>query len=90
MEKTAWGSIMITPVKDDAGHASNMASRISTYGAMAHRLALLSNRRLLELLESATPIGTGIGGKTALLKIDDISIFVKKVRLTDIELFALA
>lgn len=65
----------------------NISTRIATYGAMATELALLSDQRLLKLLETATPMGTSIGGTTLLLKIGGTSIFVKKIRITDIERF---
>jgi hypothetical protein len=65
---------------------SKQSNRLGTYGAVSTELALLSNQRLLTLLESATPLGTSIGGTTALLEVAGSTIFVKKVRgLTDIE-----
>lgn len=64
---------------------SKITKRLTTYSAVATDLALLSDYRLLELLENATPIGTSIGGTSALLEIGDTKIFAKKIRLTDIE-----
>jgi hypothetical protein len=48
-------------------------------------LALCSDRRLRELVDAATPIGSGIGGKTLLLEVDGTPVFVKQVPLTDLE-----
>lgn len=59
--------------------------RIATYNTVATELALLSNKQLMELLEQARPIGVSIGGTTALLEIDGKQVFIKKIRLTDIE-----
>lgn len=60
-------------------------SRLVSYGTLASELALLSDKRLLELLRKATSFGTSIGGQTALLKFGKSNIFVKKVPITDIE-----
>ncbi|NNH69231.1 protein kinase family protein [Nocardia uniformis] len=56
----------------------------------AHRtvstaLALHSDRALRELVDAAVPIGSGIGGKSALLKVSGVPVFVKRVPLTDLE-----
>ena len=59
--------------------------RIATYNTIATELTLLSNKQLLELLEKTTPMGTSIGGTTALLEIDGKHVFIKKIRLTDVE-----
>jgi len=64
---------------------TQITKRHTTYGAIATELALLSDQRLTKLLEEATPIGTSIGGTSSLLTIGGTNIFVKKVRLTDIE-----
>lgn len=64
---------------------SKINQRIATYNAVATELELLSDYRIVELLENATPIGTSIGGTSALLEISGKKIFVKKIRLTDIE-----
>ncbi|CAL9662291.1 hypothetical protein SUDANB15_07028 [Streptomyces sp. enrichment culture] len=60
-------------------------ARLAAYGAASTSLALCSDRRLRELVDAATPIGSGIGGKTVLLEVDGTSVFVKQVRLTDLE-----
>ncbi len=66
-------------------HNTQITKRHTNYGAIATELALLSDQRLTKLLEEATPIGTSIGGTSSLLTISGTNIFVKKVRLTDIE-----
>ncbi|MEU6083424.1 protein kinase family protein [Streptomyces sp. NPDC047108] len=60
-------------------------ARLAAHGAVATSLALCSDRRLHDLVDAATPIGSGIGGKTALLEVDGTSVFVKQVPLTDLE-----
>ena len=59
--------------------------RLMTYNAISTELALLSDRRLSDLLEKAVPLGTSICGATSWLRIDGMSVFVKKIRLTDLE-----
>lgn len=59
--------------------------RLAAHGAVSTSLALCSDRRLQELVDAATPIGSGIGGKTVLLEVDGIPVFVKQVPLTDLE-----
>lgn len=66
-------------------HDTQITKRHTTYGAIATELALLSDQRLTKLLNEVTPIGTSIGGTSSLLTISGTNIFVKKVRLTDIE-----
>jgi hypothetical protein len=48
-------------------------------------LAILSDRRLGELLARAQGLGAGIGGTSALLDIDGVPVFAKRVPLTDLE-----
>ena len=59
--------------------------RLAKYSAISTELALLSDQHLSELLENAAPLGTSICGTTSLLKIDGTPVFVKKIRLTNIE-----
>ncbi|MDF2806541.1 MAG: hypothetical protein K0S43_1487 [Cellulosimicrobium sp.] len=61
------------------------ASRLAAHAAVATRLSLHSDSRLRELLDVAPRIGAGIGGETALLDVDGTPVFVKQVRLTDLE-----
>ncbi|WP_327579961.1 protein kinase family protein [Streptomyces sp. NBC_00145] len=62
------------------------AGRLATYGAVATRLSLLSDRRLGEVVAAASPRGSGIGGRLAELDIDGTRVFVKRVPLTELEL----
>ncbi|WP_277212502.1 protein kinase family protein [Isoptericola croceus] len=59
--------------------------RLAAHEAVSASLSRCSDRRLQELLDAATPIGSGIGGKTLLLEVEGTSVFVKQVRLTDLE-----
>ncbi|MFI0214894.1 protein kinase family protein [Streptomyces lydicus] len=62
------------------------AARLATYGTVATRLSLLSDRRLGEVVDAAAPLGSGVGGRSAELDVDGTRVFVKRVPLTDIEL----
>ncbi|MEU1903648.1 protein kinase family protein [Streptomyces hygroscopicus] len=64
------------------------AERLATYGTVATRLSLLSDRRLGEVVAAADPLGSGIGGRSAELDIGGTRVFVKRVPLTDTELRA--
>ncbi|MDI2125679.1 protein kinase family protein [Yinghuangia seranimata] len=61
------------------------SARLSAHRAVAASLARRTDRHLRELVDSATPIGSGIGGKTLLLEVDGTAVFVKQIRLTDLE-----
>ena len=61
------------------------AARLAAYSAASTSLARLSDGALQQALDAATPIGTGIGGKTALLEAAGTPVFVKRVPLTDLE-----
>jgi hypothetical protein len=61
------------------------ASRLATHAAVATSLSLYSDSRLRELVDAAPRVGVGIGGETALLDVDGTPVFVKHVRLTDLE-----
>ncbi|MEY9846929.1 hypothetical protein ABH940_004016 [Streptacidiphilus sp. BW17] len=60
-------------------------ARLSAHGAVSTSLALHSDRALRELLDAATPIGSGLGGKSALLEVAGTPVFVKRIPLTDLE-----
>jgi hypothetical protein len=60
-------------------------ARMAAYGAVSTSLALLSDRALAQLLAAATPLGSGIGGQSALLEVAGTPVFVKRVPLTDLE-----
>jgi hypothetical protein len=61
-------------------------ARLAAHGAVSTSLSLCSDHRLRELVDAATPIGSGIGGQTVLLDVEGTPVFVKQVRLTDLEL----
>ncbi|MEH1129383.1 serine/threonine protein phosphatase [Micromonospora sp. CPCC 206061] len=60
-------------------------SRLSRYSAVSTALALLSDRQLGQLVASAAPAGTGIGGSSVRLDVEDVPVFAKQVALTDLE-----
>lgn len=60
-------------------------ARLAAHGAVSTSLALCSDLGLQELLDAATPMGSGIGGQTLLLDVDGTPVFVKQIRLTDLE-----
>ncbi|KJY25005.1 hypothetical protein [Streptomyces katrae] len=62
------------------------AARLAAHGTVSTRLSLLSDRRLGDLVASARPAGSGIGGRTAELDVDGVRVFVKRVPLTDVEI----
>lgn len=65
---------------------SRYAARLTTYGAVSTHLSLLSDRRLGEVVAAATPLGSGIGGRSAELEVGGTRVFVKRVPLTDLEM----
>ena len=69
----------------DTWHQNQKDNRINIYSKITNELSPLSDSQLSTLLESSTPIGNSIGGASALLRICDTKIFIKKIRLTDIE-----
>ncbi|NKY35660.1 protein kinase family protein [Nocardia speluncae] len=60
-------------------------ARLHSHSAVSTALTLHSDHALRELVDSATPIGAGIGGKSALLEVAGIPVFVKRAPLTDLE-----
>ncbi|MFF2198493.1 protein kinase family protein [Streptomyces sp. NPDC058157] len=60
-------------------------ARLAAYGRVSTSLALRGDRRLADLVEAAVPLGSGIGGTSALLEVDGEPVFVKRVPLTDLE-----
>ncbi|KJK42810.1 hypothetical protein UK23_35415, partial [Lentzea aerocolonigenes] len=61
-------------------------SRIAAHSAVSTALARRSDDELRELVETAEPLGSGIGGTSALLEVDGTKVFVKRLPLTDLEL----
>jgi len=60
-------------------------ARLERYATVSTALALVSDRRLGELVDAAPTLGAGIGGSRALLTIEGLPVFVKRVSLTDLE-----
>jgi hypothetical protein len=60
-------------------------ARLAAHGAVSTALALCGDRALGEIVDAAVPLGTGIGGKSALLEAAGTPVFVKRVPLTDLE-----
>lgn len=61
-------------------------TRITRYSQVSTALALLSDRQLLSLADSAQPLATGLGGTTLSFEVEGIPVFAKRIRLTDLEL----
>lgn len=62
------------------------APRMDGYSAVSTHLALLSDYRLREMVSAASPLGSGIGGRSAELVIEGRRVFVKRIPLTENEL----
>jgi hypothetical protein len=60
--------------------------RLTRHTEVASSLDLLSDHELTALVESGTPNGSGVGGRSTLVEVDGVPVFVKRVRLTDAEL----
>ncbi|OIJ96035.1 hypothetical protein [Streptomyces colonosanans] len=60
-------------------------ARLAAHSDIATALALVSDRDLAALVASGTPLGVGIGGRSALIEVEDRKVFVKRVPLTDVE-----
>jgi hypothetical protein len=72
---------------ETAVHSPDMSrgARLAVHGAVSTSLALCSDSALLEIVNGAVPVGSGIGGKSALLDVAGTPVFVKRVPLTDLE-----
>jgi len=60
-------------------------TRLARYADVSTALALLSDERLRERVEEAEVLSTGIGGTTSFIQLEDTSVFVKIVPLTELE-----
>ncbi|MGA5069186.1 protein kinase family protein [Streptomyces exfoliatus] len=60
-------------------------ARLAAYQAVCASLASYSDHALHEFLSTALPVGSGIGGTSALVKVAGTPVFVKRVPLTDLE-----
>ncbi|MCX5555617.1 protein kinase family protein [Streptomyces sp. NBC_00038] len=61
------------------------AARLGLHSEVSTSLALCGDRGLGALVAAAKPLGTGIGGRSALLDVAGTPVFVKRVPLTDPE-----
>lgn len=68
-----------------AGSDGTRAARLARYTAVANTLAVLSDRRLGELVDAAPLLGSGIGGVAVRMDVDGVPVFVKRIPLTDLE-----
>ncbi|MET7748686.1 hypothetical protein [Micromonospora sp. NPDC005367] len=59
--------------------------RVADHRLVSSELSSLDEDSLVELLDAATPLTTGIGGTTARLEVRGVPVFVKCVPLTDRE-----
>ncbi|MBA3602373.1 MAG: protein kinase family protein [Parachlamydiaceae bacterium] len=61
------------------------ALRLFNYNKATQYLSHLTDENLSELLTTATPLGSGIGGEVLSMEVEGVPLFVKKIRLTPIE-----
>src|SRR5690348_16364357 len=61
-------------------------NRISVYNDVSEQLEKMTDRDIEEMMSKSTPIGRGIGGLVSSVLVGASQVFVKKIRLTDIEL----
>ncbi|MFC9894586.1 protein kinase family protein [Nocardia sp. NPDC127579] len=61
------------------------SARLRAHSAVSTALARYSDDALRDMVNAAAPLGVGIGGKSALLAIAGVPVFVKRVPLTDLE-----
>ena len=61
------------------------SARLAALSDVSAALALYGDRGLGELVDTAAPLGSGIGGRSALLEVAGTRVFVKRVPLTDLE-----
>ncbi|MFI5986004.1 protein kinase family protein [Streptomyces sp. NPDC051555] len=67
------------------GFDASRGARLAAYGAVSTSLALYGDRELRDLVDTAAPMGSGIGGTSALLEVGGTPVFVKRLPLTDLE-----
>jgi hypothetical protein len=68
--------------QDDTG---SLASRLDRHRVVTAALTGLDDDELANRVETATPLGVGIGGRTARLDVAGVPVFVKRIPLTDRE-----
>ncbi|MFF7311152.1 protein kinase family protein [Streptomyces sp. NPDC008137] len=69
----------------ETANGAETAGRLAGYDTVSTSLALCGDAELRRLVDTATPLGTGIGGKSARLDVSGRPVFVKRVPLTDLE-----
>jgi len=84
--RAAWGVDSVTSRHGSRPPDMTRDARLSRYGTVSTTLALHSDRRLRRLVDDAAPLGSGIGGASALLDVGGTPVFVKRVPVTDMEL----
>jgi serine/threonine protein kinase len=62
-----------------------VSERLARHRLISERLRGILDHKLSALVDAGTPLGTGIGGRTALLHVDGLPVFVKRIPLTDLE-----
>ncbi|MDX3064044.1 protein kinase family protein [Streptomyces sp. ND04-05B] len=67
------------------GPDMSRGARLTAHGTVSTSLALRSDRSLRAFVDAGAPLGSGIGGNTVLLEVEGTPVFVKQVRLTDLE-----
>ncbi|MFC8075419.1 protein kinase family protein [Streptomyces sp. NPDC057307] len=76
----------VPAARDARAARDTRGARLAAHGAVGTALSLLSDRRLAEVVAGATPLGSGVGGRSAELDVEGTRVFVKRVPLTDLEL----
>ena len=62
-----------------------MTDRSATHHMLSYELTRLSQLELSDLIAQASPVHSGVGGNSALVTILNVTVFVKRVPLTDLE-----
>lgn len=60
--------------------------RKNIHEGISKTLSEYANRELFDLVESSKENSCGLGGKTAVVNVNEKKVFVKRIPLTDIEL----
>jgi hypothetical protein len=64
---------------------SPYAARLAAYRTVSARLSALGERQIIDLVTTAAPRGSGLGGRSAEVDLDGTQVFVKRVTLTELE-----
>lgn len=62
-----------------------MTARLDKAQRLSEVLAGLGDAGILELIETAEPVGIGIGGTTKTVRLGEVTVFVKQLPLTSLE-----